>query len=216
MLLHRQGTKKVSLSKSRNGQPNSTVWHLFADPDPYPIFPLPPRTQTAARGSPMKSPSKMRGIGEKGNFFSAGVKSLGRVKSLEKASSSQHQNRNQRLFSGSSCSGNGAIPTESSDFLSKSLNKKKEKEKKKEKQEEQDIEFELHSASGVSSTKTSLRDGQDLGGIANGNGKEKWGEEKWMGESFLSFPFLSFPSLASLPFTGCVANWRKLNAKCKC
>ncbi|OWZ45114.1 hypothetical protein C356_03199 [Cryptococcus neoformans c45] len=180
MLLHRQGTKKVSLSKSRNDQPNSTVWHLFADPDPYPIFPLPLRTQTAARGSPMKSPSKMRGIGEKGNFSSAGVKSLGRVKSLEKASSSQHQNRNQRLFSGSSCSGNGAIPTESSDFLSKSLNKKKEKEKKKEKQEEQDIEFELHSASGVSSTKTSLRDGQDLGGIANGNGKEKWGEEKWM------------------------------------
>lgn len=140
----------------------------------------------------MKSPSKMRGIGEKGNFFSAGVKSLGRVKSLEKASSSQHQNRNgnQRLFSGSSCSGNGAIPTESSDFLSKSPNKKKEKEKKKEKQEEQDIEFELHSASGVSSAKISLRDGQDLGGIANGSGKEKWREEKWMGESFLSFPFL--------------------------
>lgn len=214
MLLHRQGTKKVSLSKSRNDQPHSTVWHLFADPDPYPVFPLPSRSQTAAGGSPMKSPSKMRGSGEKEIFFSAGVMSFGRVKSFEKANSSQRQNRNQKLFPGNSCGGSNAIPTESSGFLLKSSSKKKEKEKEKKRQKEQDVEFELHSASGISNAETNPRDGQDLGGVAggSGSGKGKRQEEKWMGESFLPFP-CSFALLRVMAQVG-ESKMQNANADC--
>lgn len=130
----------------------------------------------------MKSPSKMRGSGEREIFFSAGVMSFGRVKSFEKANSSQRQNRNQKLFPGNSCGGSNAIPTESSGFLLKSSSKKKEKEKEKKRQKEQDVEFELHSASGISNAETNPRDGQDLGGVAggSGSGKGKRQEEKWM------------------------------------
>lgn len=186
MLLHRQGTKKVSLSKSRNDQPHSTVWHLFADPDPYPVFPLPLKTQTTAGVSPIKLPLPLRikGNEEKGNFFSAGVKTLGRVKNLEKTSS-QHRNRNQKLFSASSCGGSSAVPTERSGFLSGSPSKKEER-KKEERQNEQDVEFETHSARGVSSSETGP-DGQRLGRVAGESRKGKREEEKWMSESLLLF-----------------------------
>lgn len=160
---------------------------MFADPDPYPVFPLPLKTQTTAGGSLIKLPlpSRIKGIEEKGNFFSTGVKTLGRGKNLEKASS-EYRNRNQKLFSASSCGGSSAVPTESSGFLSGSSSKKKERKKEKERQNEQNVEFETHSARGMSSSETGP-DGQRLGGVAGESRKGKQEEEKWMSEYFLLF-----------------------------
>lgn len=107
------------------------------------------------------------------------------MKNLEKTSS-LHRNRNQKLFSASSCGGSSAVPTENSGFLSGSPSKKKERKKEKERQNEQNVEFETHSVSGVSSSETGP-DGQRLGGVAGERRKGKGEEEKWMSESFLLF-----------------------------
>ncbi|WVQ79533.1 hypothetical protein IAT38_001632 [Cryptococcus sp. DSM 104549] len=150
MLLSRGGTKKVSLSKSASDQPNTSVWHLAPDSGL-------PSSPSIATASPVKTPTKVHRMRSKdgeegrGNFFSAGKKSKGlrRVKTDEEREEkeAEKERKLEAKAAGSPFKRGGAG------------------------QKEQDVEFEMNSASGISSGGASPRDGQ-----ARGAGDD----DKWM------------------------------------
>ncbi|WWC65566.1 uncharacterized protein I303_108184 [Kwoniella dejecticola CBS 10117] len=131
MLLHRNQTKKVTLTKSASDQPHTSVWHMSNETST-PVSPVKPRQRTRSGGEKQLDDPKMSDT--KGLFFGSAKKTMRRVKSNESRE-----------------------------------NKVSRKERKK--QRAQDVEFELHSASGVSSSEPSPKDGVPV---------LKKDEEKWM------------------------------------
>jgi hypothetical protein len=123
MLLHREKTKKITLS---HDQPNSTIWHLSQEHVPLPpkaAGTLPPRTMSRSRSN-----GNVRGVEEgRSNFFTKRDKPMRRR--------TDHGEREEML------------------------------------------EFEIASASGVSSPDGSPREGEEGSRRVGGD------DDKWMGES---------------------------------
>ncbi|OCF77681.1 hypothetical protein I204_01679 [Kwoniella mangroviensis CBS 8886] len=134
MLLHREQTKKVTLTKSASDQPHASVWHMSNDTST-PASPVKPRPVRRTRSNSEKDNIDPKMNNTKGLFFGSAKKSMRRVKSnesKEKLNVSKKEKKNQR---------------------------------------EQNVEFESHSASGVSSSEPSPKDGV-IG--------QKKNDEKWM------------------------------------
>ncbi|OCF39995.1 hypothetical protein I317_06192 [Kwoniella heveanensis CBS 569] len=148
MLLHRSHTKKVSLSQSRTDQPHSSVWHMAQDN---------PAT------SPLKPSLRQRQPPQRARSGSAGKDDAprhGHSRKESKGDEDLKMGETKNIFFGTA---------------KKGLRRVKTDEDNKKKQAAQEMEFELHSASGISSSEPSPRDGNAAaGGAQKGKKDEKW------------------------------------------
>ncbi|WVQ96362.1 hypothetical protein IAU59_003467 [Kwoniella sp. CBS 9459] len=150
MLLHRNHTKKVSLSQSKTDQPHSSVWHMTQD-NPV-TSPLKPSLRQ--RQPPTSHP------GSRGHDDS---RELGHARKGSKGDEDLRMGETKNIFFGTG---------------KKGLRRVKTDDDNRKKQAAQEMDFELHSASGISSSEPSPKDGNAAGG--GGARKNGMKDEKWM------------------------------------
>ncbi|WVF68828.1 hypothetical protein IAT40_003601 [Kwoniella sp. CBS 6097] len=161
MLLHRSDTKKVSLSQSGTDQPHSSVWHMAQD-NPV-TSPMKPSLRQRQRQPQSQShPQSQRGrSGSAGNDdIPKHGQGQGHSRKCSKGDEDLKMGETKNIFFGSA---------------KKGLRRVKTDEDKRKKQAAQEMEFELHSASGISSSEPSPKDGNTAaGGVKQGKTDEKW------------------------------------------
>ncbi|WWC93117.1 uncharacterized protein L201_008084 [Kwoniella dendrophila CBS 6074] len=145
MLLHREQTRKISLSNASD-QPHASVWHMTPDTS-IPTSPERPIQRTRSGGRDEKRHLPMTDLNtdskNAGFFFGSAKKSV--VRRVKSNDSKEAKDRFSR--------------------------------KEKKNQKEQDIDFELHSASGISSSEPSPKDKDGQNSTSAGKKKD---DDKWM------------------------------------